>query len=416
MTNPFFLLALFVLIVSAVLILSKSEATRKFFKYLPVPLWCYFIPTVFSTLGVLPADHPLYSQMSRFLLPACLILLLVGTDLPSIYKLSPRALLAMAAGSVGILVGGVVTFLLLFKSTPELWKGWACLSASWTGGSANMIAVKEILRTPESLFSNLIIMDTITAYSWMAFLVFMSKYQAQMNRKLGIDALSSPDVIAAKLVPECFNRGAGIHAAPTVLESGSRPAGSAGMTKLNYPVRALIIASLLIFAFTSGYLCWFVSRFFPQPGTILNRFTWTVVLATTIPLLLSMTPARKLENMGASASGNFLLYLLLTSIGARANLTALVSAPFFILSGLLWVSIHGIFLFAFGRIAKIPVSLLAAASQANVGGTVSAPIVASVYNKNYAPLGLILAVLGNIYGTTFGLFFGEICRRLANLL
>ena len=84
--------------------------------------------------------------------------------------------------------------------------------------------------------------------------------------------------------------------------------------------------------------------------------------------------------------------------------------------GFFWAAVHGITLLFYGKLTKTPISILAAASQANIGGTVSTPLVAGVYDPRLAPMGLILAVLGNIYGTYFGLFFSEICRRLANLL
>lgn len=415
-SQPLLLIFTLLAMVSFVLCLAKVERTKNFFKYLPAPLWCYFIPTLISTAGWIPSDSPVYNQMSRALLPPCLILLLIGTDLPSIARLSRKSLAAMFAGSFGILAGGTVTFLIasrgqqtkswgmLNANQSELWKGWGCLSASWTGGSANMIAVKEILKTPETLFSNLIIVDAIVAYSWMAFLVFLSKYQEAVNRKLCIEESQNNPLFSAPLIPTENRAGVSEAIAPqdSILARLSNQAGR--------------IILLLTFAFLLGHFCWLLSNPLPTVGTVLNRLTWTVILATAIPLALSMTRVKKLENLGANQTGNFLLYLLLTSIGARANLSALLAAPGFVFLGMLWVFIHGTTLFFFGKIFKIPLALLATASQANVGGTISTPLVASVYRKDLAPVGIVLAVLGNIYGTAFGLCFSEICRRCANLL
>ena len=154
----------------------------------------------------------------------------------------------------------------------------------------------------------------------------------------------------------------------------------------------------------------------PEYGAVLNRFTWLILFSTLLPLILSLTPASKLERWGASGVGNFLLYLLLTSIGAKADLRALAHAPSLIALGLAWAAIAGAFLLFYGKLTRTPMSILAAASQANVGGTVSAPLVASIYDRRLAPVGLILAVLGNIYGTYAALAFSEICRRLTGLL
>jgi uncharacterized membrane protein len=54
-------------------------------------------------------------------------------------------------------------------------------------------------------------------------------------------------------------------------------------------------------------------------------------------------------------------------------------------------------------------SLLAAASQANIGGPASAPVVAGIYQPGLAPVGLLLAVLGNIMGTYAGLACAAVC-------
>ncbi len=66
------------------------------------------------------------------------------------------------------------------------------------------------------------------------------------------------------------------------------------------------------------------------------------------------------------------LYLLLTAIGAQADLKAVLEAPIFLAAGVL--------------------------SMANVGGAASAPVVAGVYHPAMAPVGLLMAVCGYILG------------------
>ena len=109
-TNFFALILIFVAIVSAVYGLSNHPGTKKIFNYFPAPLWCYFLPTLLSAFHILPSSSPLYAPMSRFILPASLILLLVSTDIPALFKLSRKAVLAMLVGSFGIGVGAVATY------------------------------------------------------------------------------------------------------------------------------------------------------------------------------------------------------------------------------------------------------------------------------------------------------------------
>jgi uncharacterized membrane protein len=128
-----------------------------------------------------------------------------------------------------------------------------------------------------------------------------------------------------------------------------------------------------------------------------------------ISIILSFTKLQNLERKGASVVGNYMLYFLLASIGAKANLTAILNAPAFLLAGIVWIIIHAVVLYTVGRLIKAPMFLIATSSQANIGGVVSAPIVASIYQPSLAPVGLLLGVLGNISGTFLGLVTSQLC-------
>ncbi len=258
-----------------------------------------------------------------------------------------------------------------------------------------MIAVKEILLTPESLFSNLIITDTVVAYGWMAILVFCSQYQEEFDQKFGAKN-SALKIINPSIIPEQRRSDCGQN--PSMIRKGSK------------------ILAMLFVAYGISKIYELIAGTIPLWGAIFNRFTWVIILATFLPLVLSLTPVKKLEDEGASRIGSFLLYILLASIGARADLKSLSQAPLFIILGFFWVAIHGCTLLVFAKLFKLPLSLLATASQANVGGPISAPLVASIYQKNLAPLGVILGVFGNIYGTYAGLIFSTICRTFLNML
>ncbi len=141
----------------------------------------------------------------------------------------------------------------------------------------------------------------------------------------------------------------------------------------------------------------------PAMGPAFSAATWTILIVTSVSLLLSLTPVRKLEEAGASKIGNFALYVLLASIGARANLNAVTQAPVFLLLGVTWILIHGLVLLLGGYFLKAPLGLIATASQANIGGTISAPIVGATFSGELAGLGLLMAIFGNLIGTYAGL-------------
>ena len=137
--------------------------------------------------------------------------------------------------------------------------------------------------------------------------------------------------------------------------------------------------------------------------TIVSATTWAVLIVVTGGLALSFTPARRIEAVGASHLGYAALYLLLAGIGAKADLRAVLDAPMYLAAGALWIAIHAAVLLAAARLVRAPLFFIATGSMANVGGAVSAPVVAGVYHRAMAPVGLMMAVAGYILGIYGGL-------------
>lgn len=353
------------------------------FRLMPLPFWCYFLPMVLTTTGLTPAQSPLYDAFAKYLLPASLVLLLIGTDLRAMAGLGRKALLVMLAGSLGIIVGGP-TVLLLFRShLPEgAWKGIGALSGSWIGGSSNMLALKESLGTPDAIFAPLVITDVVVAYGWMAILIALSKHRARIDHWLGAEP-----IVLEKVVNE----------------------GRETKNELT-PFRTFL---LLILGFAIGYTCYAAGQRLPKVGTVLSPTAWSLILVTSVSLILSLTRVSRLESWGASRVGTHILLLLLTSLGAKASLAALREAPVFVLAGVVWVLIHAVFLIIAGKWLRAPLFLLATASQANVGGPVSTPIVAATYEPALASFGVLLAVLGNVLGTYGGLLCAYLCQKVS---
>jgi len=151
-------------------------------------------------------------------------------------------------------------------------------------------------------------------------------------------------------------------------------------------------------------------------GSILSGSTWTILIVTTAALLLSLTPLARLEQAGLSKVGTVALYLLLVSIGARANLKGILETPVFLGLGLTWITIHGLILLLAGFLLKAPLGLIATASQANIGGPISAPIVGATFSPQLASVGLLMAILGNILGTYLGLLTGGLAQMFTTSL
>ena len=143
-----------------------------------------------------------------------------------------------------------------------------------------------------------------------------------------------------------------------------------------------------------------LGRQLPAAGdpTIISSTTWAVLIVVTGGLALSFTPVRRLELAGASHLGYTALYLLLAGIGAKADLRAVLETPLYLAAGAVWILIHIAVLLIAARIVRAPLFFVATGSMANIGGAVSAPVVAGVYHRAMAPVGLLMAVAGYILG------------------
>ena len=185
---PFELLAALAASSALVLWADGRPAMQPLFKRIPAIFWIYFLPMLASTAGLLPSASPVYSALSRYLLPASLVLMLLSSDLRAIARLGPRALLAMAAAVFGVALGAVVAFLALgSRLGDEAWKGFGALAGTWTGGSANLIAVATSLGLSAEVQGIAILVDTIVGYSWMGILIALSAKQPALDRRLRAD-------------------------------------------------------------------------------------------------------------------------------------------------------------------------------------------------------------------------------------
>lgn len=358
---------------------SRHHALRRLFVWLPIPLWCYGLPMLLHAVGLLPASHSSYQWIAEWILPMALGLLLVSIDVSALARLGAHAMLAMAAGAMGIMLGGVVMVgVLRAWLAANAWQGIGLLTATWTGGSLNMLALQQILAAPQSVFAPLVVVDTLVAYSWMACLMAGKGWETTVNRWLGVRDVSLYPV--AK--PE---------------ESSRHPWSPHQLAAIG-----LVVVLTLGSRWTASLL--------PRGSFMASISGWTILLVTTGALLLACVPSIRRFGQAGERIGYAGLYLMLTALGAQASVRALAATPIWIVIGFGVVGCHVLMLLAAGRLFRLPLSLLATASQANVGGVVSAPLVGAVYHPKLAPVGLVLAVAGNALGTYLGLCTATVGR------
>ncbi len=415
--------AFLTLTVAFIYFLASLKPLKGFFHFLPPVIWCYFLPMLATTMGLIPDHSPLYSWLTKYLLPFALILLLLSTDLKAIFRLGPRAIIVMLFGSFGIILGASISFYLfknhLFAGKPALmkdvWKGVGALSGSWIGGSANMTAIAAGvgLDKNSAVLTPFLAVDTIVGYGWMGIVIFLARFQDSFNKFFKIDtsAIDKLNIRLEKLEASKTSR------------------------KIEIKDMAYLIGIAMSFGIFCKYLGYgfqdifktfwtsvfgtikpnmnFFQKFIVNFGSVFGGMTWAIIFATIVGIILSFTPFKKMEEVGASNIGYFALFLVLTGYGARANLSGVSDIYYFFFMGIVWIIIHAICLFIGLLITRSPLFFFAVGSQANIGGPTTASIVAGVYQKSLAPVGVLLGVFGSIIGTPLGLIVASIAKVIS---
>ncbi len=385
---------------------SSLSFWKRFYTFVPSLLLCYFIPSIYSTLGWIdPSSSQLYYVASRYLLPASLVLLTLSIDLNAVLGLGWKAIAMFLTGTIGIVIGGPLAMLIvgaldpsiLEASSPdnEIWRGLATVAGSWIGGGANQTAMLEVYQPSSSLFSAMVTVDIIMANLWLAFLLYGASIATKVDQWLGSD--TSAITHLRKQVQDYQDQ---IKRIPSLSDLISILAVAFGITAIGHIIGDNLAPWITVNA--------------PKlrEFSLDSAFFWIVVIATTGGLLVSLTKLRTLEGAGASKVGSLFLYILVMTIGLKMDLMAFFEAPGFFLIGLIWILMHVVLLLIVAKLIKAPLFFVAVGSQANVGGAASAPIVASAFHPALAPVGVLLAVLGYALGTYGAYATAEIMRLI----
>lgn len=441
-TNDAVVLGLLLIVLALIFWTSSLEKPgwKKFYTYVPSLLLCYFIPALLNwplgliaphwyesgvlelamqygaqidasmsydaitealkSAGVPVAEYKalqghsqLYFVSSRFLLPACLVLLCLGIDFQGVLNLGPKALIMFFAATVGIILGGPIALLLISYVAPdvipvsadELWRGLSTVAGSWIGGGANQTAMKEIFDVSDNLFGTMIVVDVVVANIWMGFLLYGANISDRLDEKLQADNSAIEDLKRR------------------VSEYSAKVARIPDTTSV-FIMLAVAFGGVAIAHFGKDVITPWMSQFKEtleamRLNSLMSGFFWLIVISTTIGLGLSFTRARSLEGVGATRWGSIFIYILVATIGMKMNIGEVLSNLGLFTVGIVWMLVHVVILLLTAKLIKAPFFFVAVGSQANIGGAASAPIVASAFSPSLAPVGVLMAVLGYAMGT-----------------
>src|SRR5699024_2321150 len=341
---------------SCVLIVLERTTGWKLFRFVPGMVLMYLVCAALHSVGVFGQDaatrEPV-AQVKDVLLPAMTLPFLFCCDIRTIIRLGPK-LLPTDARSAASLFIGIVVVVTIFQGAlhPEAWRVCGALLASWTGGSANMVAVQDILQAPETIFGYALFTDTIMYSGWL-----MAMFAA---------VASSPR----------FNRW-------TKADTSHLDAHAGAFDEDDRPIT---VASLAVVVFGSLFVstvAGWVGSLLPELGTVVNATTWTILIVSLLGLVIAVTPLGR--TAGSTEVATLMLFVVIGQIASGSDFSALTQAPLYLLIGALVLLVHIIIMLVYAKIAKVELFSLAVASTANIGGVASAPVVAAAYNRQLVP-------------------------------
>ena len=389
-TNGFTYIAFLMFVAGALLFLQKNTKW-KIFDLVPPLVWIYVLHMVFCTVGLydLAETKATYNGFKNNLLYAMIFVMLLRCDFRKLAKLGGRMIAIFLGCSLTLAIGTIVCYPLFMNTmggADKTWAAVAALYASWVGGSANMAAMENAFTIDPGAYGAALALDTVCYSVWIALLLLAVKIAPKWNKICKADT-SKLDAVAEAANAEV----AGAKKIPT--------------------------SSDWIFLIGLSLIVSVVSQ---KAGSIINNglcaigldmfgaATCTTVFVTVLGLVCAVTPLGKLAAVEELSS--IYLYAVVSLLASRATLVDLVAAPMWIVYGFAILLVHVVLMFLLSKVFKWDLCMVSTASLANIGGSASAPIVATAYDPNFAGIGVLMGVLGAAIGNFCGLAMGYILQ------
>jgi hypothetical protein len=359
---------------------------------------------VLSNFRIIPAyDTVAYDLVWSWVVPIAIPMLLFKADLRKVWKESGKVLGIYLLSGVGTIIGAFISFFLLQKAIPELYKLSAMMVGTYTGGSMNLVAMSDAFPlTDKTLLGSAVVAD---------------------NLFMGIYFVSLTIIPTIKFFKKHYSH---------PYEDEMEKYGTAGENKAaqfwaKKDISLLDVAKVISIAFVivaiSTELGKYISSFKPDTKEMETAMKFFIdlffgllgskyLLMTTITVILATYTKFLTKVSGAEEIGTFLIHIFFAVIGAPASIEIILKkAPWLLVFCALIVVINMIITFIFGKIFRFSVEECCIATNANVGGptTAAALAIARGWNKLVVPA-MLVGILGYVIGNYYGLIVGNILK------
>lgn len=368
-----------------VILLANWLARRRYFRQVGAVILVILAGAILANLGLIPSSHnapPLYDGIFAYAAPLAIFFLLLEVRLRDLRYAGMPMILMFLVGSAATVAAVVLGYWIWNPAGHGVQMAPAIAgmyTGTYIGGSANLnaIALHYQVNKEGTLFAAVNAVDNLVGTPWMlATIVLPPILRKWIPRKKNI-------------APELKG----------LSDEELRAMSAQQSAQVSIPHLALLLA----LGFGTLFLSNQVHAWVPAIPSIL-------VLTSIALLLAQFSFVQSLG--GARLLGMILILLFLAVVGAFCDLQAVQQSGSVAGRLVLWVLsiilLHGLIIFTVGGLFKQDWDLVAIASNANIGGSTSAPVCAAALGRPDLQLpGLLAGSLGNAIGTYIGLFVAE---------
>lgn len=321
-----------------------------------------------SNFGVLPRSAPAYDAVWSYLVPLAIPLLLLKADLRRVLTETRSMLAAFAVGAAGTVLGALLGLWLL-PLGGDAAKLAGAFSATYIGGSMNMVAVSQAVELDATVASAAVAADSVVGVVYLAFLAVVPSI-ALFRRWYEADSTTPP----------------------AAAEPATQPAETRAGLDLVHLATALGLAFLICAAGEA-----MAGALGLRSYTVLFTTALTVALANLFP-----EPLGALR--GDREIGMLFMYLFFAAIGISADVGAMLEQALVIAAfAALILLVHALMVFTLSRLMRVDLLETAVASSACAGGPATGAALAAGRGR---PDLVAPAVLLGVFGYVVANFIG----------
>ena len=358
-------IALFTIVAVYFLGKSKNKVLIAVFDWIPAVLLAYVIPALISYFfSVDYSVDSIHSFSKTWVIPMAIVAVMSSLSFSQLKTIGFKPVVLFVIGSAIIALFPVV-FAWAFLDSDLVqnqwiqagyWKGIPPIVGSWIGGSTSQLVLKELARTSESLFLQVLVVDTVLVNIWTICMFQIIKKSQKLNTFFNISDKTIPLPISEE-------------------KEKSLPW---------YGVLTLLISGVFLIEI------------------LLNAFVIKVISLSIIGLLVSNFIPRWNYRF-ALKLGGVLIIVVMAILGLKLQFTALSMPIEFIGFLVFWIFVHFIGMVLAAKFLNVHLAWVPIASMANVGGIATAPAVTAAYEKKWMPHAIVLAILSMATGTFWGM-------------